>query len=114
MIKPSMWMVMKMIEPIIFEWAIVGILSTIGGALVIEFKRQQALKEGVCALLRDRIIQTAKNYKRKKHAPVYARENMDSLHEAYDMLGGNGAITDIYNDFRRLPVWEEDDDELDD
>jgi hypothetical protein len=63
-----------------------------------------AIKDGVKALLRDRIINTYNQYTKMKHAPIYARENFKSLYDEYHNLGGNGVIDDLYEKFMDLPT----------
>ena len=50
-------------------------------------KKDQALDDGMRALLRDRIISACDHYFEKGFAPVYARENITSMYDAYHSLG---------------------------
>lgn len=65
---------------------------------------QEAIKMGVQALLRDRIIQAYNNYHDKGYCPIYARENITELVKQYHNLGGNGIITDLFEKIKRLPT----------
>lgn len=51
-------------------------------------KKDRALDDGMRALLRDRIISACDHYLEKGFAPVYARENITSMYDAYHSLGG--------------------------
>jgi hypothetical protein len=55
------------------------------------------------ALLRDRIISACDHYFEKGYAPVYARENISSMYEAYHSLGGDGIVTDMVRQAMELP-----------
>lgn len=67
-------------------------------------KDQNALFDGVQALLRDRIIQTHNHYMEKEFIPVYGMENVMKMHGAYHALGGNGTVTKLVDDLRKLPT----------
>lgn len=71
-----------------------------------ENKKQQAVMDGVRAILRDRILHTYGHYSEKGWVPFYAMENMDNMYNAYHDLGGNGPITEIYHKFMNLPQAE--------
>ena len=55
------------------------------------------------AMLRDRIIQLYEDCASKEETPFYAIQNVANMYQAYHDLGGNGAITEIYNKFINLP-----------
>lgn len=67
---------------------------------------QDALKNGMQAILRDRIIQCYNHYIAKGYLPFYAMENVTSMYDAYHALGGNGAVTEIYEKMLKMPQWE--------
>ena len=66
-------------------------------------KKDQALDDGMRALLRDRIISACDHYFEKGFAPVYARENITSMYDAYHSLGGDGIVTDMVKQAMELP-----------
>ena len=67
-------------------------------------KGQNALVDGVQALLRDRIIQAHNHYAEKGYIPVYGMENVLAMYDAYHALGGNGTVTKLVDDLRELPT----------
>lgn len=67
-------------------------------------KGQNAMVDGVQALLRDRIIQAHNHYAEKGHIPVYGMENVLAMYKAYHELGGNGTVTKLVDDLRELPT----------
>ena len=72
-------------------------------------KMNEALKEGLQALLRDRIIQAYNHYvKEKKWIPIYAKESLVASYESYEALGANGVIDDLMAEINALPNYKED------
>ena len=71
-------------------------------------KKRKALEDGVCALLRSQIIHDFNSYTDKGYCPIYGRENVDSMYDAYHKLGGNGTITDLVEDLKKLPTEKKD------
>ena len=72
-------------------------------------KKDRALDDGMRALLRDRIISACDHYFEKGYAPVYARENITSMYDAYHSLGGDGIVTDMVRQTMELPYKKGDD-----
>jgi len=60
-----------------------------------KINQQQAIKDGVQALLRDRLIQAHNHYMDKGFCPIYARESMVEMAKQYYNLGGNGVIPSL-------------------
>lgn len=93
---------MALEENIIF-WLITGVLTFMVARMSIEFKKQKAMREGVRAILRDRILHAYNKWSKKGFAPFSAVENVTNMYNAYHGLGGNGPVTKIYNKFMLLP-----------
>ncbi len=66
-------------------------------------REYKAIRTGMRAILRDRIIQLYEDCASKEETPFYAIQNVTNMYQAYHDLGGNGAITEIYNKFINLP-----------
>lgn len=66
-------------------------------------REYEAIRKGMRAMLRDRIIQLYEECKDSGDTPFYAIQNVTNMYQAYHDLGGNGAITEIYNKFVHLP-----------
>jgi len=66
--------------------------------------RQQAMEDGLKALLHDRIYQCYVDCERKGFASVKDIENMDCLYLPYHALGGNGAGTELFERMKKMPV----------
>lgn len=87
--------------------AITGVLGALtaylGTMYRIKKKENDALKAGVQALLRDRIIQSYNHYTEKGWMPIYARDSLDACYNSYEALGENGVIDDLMEQLRELP-----------
>lgn len=82
----------------------VGVVVT---AVIAHFKsgkqRHKALNNGVQSLLRAEIIRKNEKWVERGYCPVYAKDAVQREYEAYHALGGNGVITELYNDIMALP-----------
>ena len=68
-------------------------------------KETAAIKEGVKALLKDRLLQGYKHYINDvKYADEHDRENMENVYKQYKALKGNGDMKDLRKTFRHLPI----------
>lgn len=66
-------------------------------------KENNALKEGVQALLRDRIIEIYCHYTEKGWMPLDVRNSLEACYKSYEALGENGVIDDLVEQLRELP-----------
>lgn len=64
----------------------------------------QALREGIKELLRERIIEGYKQYMALGCWPIYARESIVGMFEQYHVLGGNGVVSDLFDELKTLPT----------
>ena len=70
-------------------------------------REYKAIKDGMQAILSDRLIYYHGHYIEKGCAPIYARENFLHMYQSYKELGGNGIIENIYSQFMALPTEEQ-------
>lgn len=68
-----------------------------------EAKKNQALQDGMQALLRDRIIQSYNHYHDKGYCPIYGKENVKRMYDAYHILGGNDIATGLKDKLLDMP-----------
>jgi hypothetical protein len=80
------------------------IASGIGVSIKLMFRQFGALKKGVQAMLRDRIIDQYNKYIDIEYIPIYALENVTAMYKEYHALGGNGTITHLYEELLELPT----------
>ena len=102
-----MWeFILKYWLEVIFA-AVVGLLSIgyqrLGSKVKHSREDQNAVKNGILALLRDRIIQAYNHYMEKGYIPIYGIENVEAMYTEYHNLGGNGTVTGLVEELRRLP-----------
>lgn len=70
-------------------------------------KENAAMKGGILAILRDRIIQTDSHFTEAGEVPVREKENAQKMYRAYHDLGGNDIATASYNHILGLPLVSE-------
>ena len=70
-------------------------------------KRQRATEMGIQALLRDRLVVAYYHYKEKEYITLHGLEAIESMYQEYHNLGGNGTVTKLVNDMRKMEVRDE-------
>lgn len=74
-------------------------------AIAKQQEESAAVKGGMRAILRDRIIQAYNHYVHEKGScPIFARDSTQAMYEAYHALGGNGMVDDLMEDLLDLPT----------
>lgn len=68
-----------------------------------EREESKAIKNGIRAVLRDRILQAYNHFSRLGKIQVEELENISNMYIAYHNLGGNGVVTSIYNRVLEIP-----------
>lgn len=68
---------------------------------------QEALKEGVLALLHDRLYQGCRYHIHNGEIADDEMKNMEYLYKGYHALGGNGTGTELYERIKKLPLKED-------
>jgi len=66
--------------------------------------RQDAVEEGLKALLHDRIYQIYISCEEKGYATVADIENLEYQYRPYHALGGNGTGTELFERVKRMPL----------
>lgn len=67
-------------------------------------KERDANSRGTMLLLRVQLIEYHDKYMALDYIPSYAYENFCEMYEAYHDLGGNGMITHMYDDVKKLEI----------
>ena len=65
--------------------------------------KNKGRQEGLRSLLRAEIIRAYEKYTERGYCPIYAREPLTKVYEAYHAMGGNGTGTDFYKKTIALP-----------
>nr|DAH52991.1 MAG TPA: hypothetical protein [Caudoviricetes sp.] len=68
-----------------------------------ERRKREAHDQAIRSLLRTEIISIYHKAEEKGFLPIYNLENIDDMYKAYKTLGGNGAITELYNQVKNYP-----------
>lgn len=71
--------------------------------LLVEQKKSTAIAEGMQSLLRESIVQNYNKYQEREFCPIYAKESIKRVYEAYHNLGGNDVATKLYNTILNMP-----------
>jgi hypothetical protein len=67
-------------------------------------KEEHAIKSGIRAILRDRLLYICAQCEKRGSVTVEQLQNVSELFESYSSLGGNGAAKKIFEDVLRLPL----------
>ncbi len=62
------------------------------------------IREGVCALLRDRLLQKLEKCEAGGYCSVEARDDIEHMFNIYTILGGNGTVKTLWERIRALPA----------
>lgn len=94
------------------------IIAVVGGMAVYRLKQHdqerenraqkrreesEAIRDGLCALLRDRLMQTCLYYESLHYIPPRELECVSRMYNAYHGLGGNDIISSLYAEMVDLP-----------
>ena len=83
------------------------------GYLFSKLEKQQAESRavgvGVQSLLRENIVANYNKYQEKGYCPIYAKESISHVYEAYHNLGGNDVATRLYQSVLEMPEEPEED-----
>ena len=67
-----------------------------------------AIKLGIQALLRDRLLESYRFCKRNGYASDSDRRNFNNMYLQYHALGANGVMDDVRDKFFALPIGDDD------
>ena len=67
-------------------------------------KKNNSIEKGLVALLRDRLIQTYREYEVKGEISILDKENIEDMFKQYENLGGNGTVKKMYEELLELPT----------
>ena len=81
-----------------------GIPALLLTLIITTWVQTRAVKRGVQALLRDRLIQGYKFYAAQGWADVDDRSNLENVYVQYHALGANGVMDDLRGKFLQLPL----------
>lgn len=70
----------------------------------IQEKKNNAIENGVQALLRNELIRRYREYETKGEISIIDKENIEHLFNEYKNLGGNGTVAKMYEEMLSLPI----------
>ena len=76
---------------------------SISKRLLEEKKKNEAIAEGVQALLRENIVMNYNKYSERNFCPIYAKESIKRVYKAYAKLGGNDVAESLYKKVLEMP-----------
>lgn len=92
------------------EFAFTAILAILSGVIRYMFVNFRAMKLGMQALLRNDIINVYNKCVSREPKPytrLYEVTNVEAMYIQYHALGGNGTITNLYEDLLKMPTEKE-------
>ena len=70
----------------------------------LQVKQNRAIKDGLRAILRDRLLQAFRHCSAQGFADSDERQNFENMYIQYHSLGGNGVMDDVRQKFFALPM----------
>lgn len=89
---------------VLVSFVVGGTLGFIVNTLESHRNKEQAIKDAVQSLLRDRLIEKYRLFKTMGEMTILDKENMDALFEEYKKLGGNGMIKELMEDLENTKI----------
>lgn len=80
-----------------------GVPALLLGLIITTWVQTRAVKRGVQALLRDRLLQGYKYYRAQGWADENDRSNLENVYQQYHALGANGVMDNLRERFLQLP-----------
>lgn len=106
---------MEEISWTIIKWIITFALGSIMGYVSTKLKKEKeknlkeeqknkALENAVQSLLRDRLIEKYRIFKKQGYMTILDKENLNHLFEEYKNLGGNGTVKQLLEDMSDIEI----------
>ncbi len=96
--------ILQIILNYIIPLALGGLIGFLGAKLKDMKKKNNSIEKGLVALLRDRLIQTYREYEVKGEISILDKENIEDMFKQYENLGGNGTVKKMYEELLELPT----------
>ena len=103
-------MIMEYIQANWIKWVFALLIAVLAWChkqvmkqLAAEKTKNDAIGEGVQALLRDSIVVAYNKYHGKGYCPIYAKESVKKAYKAYHELGGNDVAEELYRRILAMP-----------
>lgn len=86
---------------------VTGVFGIAYRKIAIKVNEQEAMREGMLAILHDRIYQSCTYHLSQGTIDVQGLKNIEYLYKSYHDLGGNGTGTELYTRVTKLKLEEE-------
>lgn len=85
---------------------LLGVLAWAGRAIKKQYNALSALRKGVLAMMRDRLIQAYRYFKQEGECPIHEMDVINSMYTEYVELDGNSIhnLERIMNELNQLPT----------
>ena len=92
----------------LYNWltlfGIPGMIASFLAFIRLQHRQNSAVRAGLRAILRDRLLQTYYTCSQKEYAAPDERQNFENMYVQYHALGGNGVMDDVRSKFFNLPM----------
>lgn len=92
-----------MAEFIIKYWLEVA-FGIVSAAVIKSLTERKAMKEGILAILHDRLFQAGRYHIAQNEITLSELKNVEYLYRSYHALGGNGTGAEIWERIKDLPL----------
>ena len=76
----------------------------LGSFILLQIRQNKAMKDGIKAILHDKLLCSYRVCRRKGYTTSYDRDNFECLYVQYKALKGNGVMEDVRRRFLALPL----------
>ncbi len=95
----------------LYNWltllGIPGMIASLFTFIRLQHRQNTAVRAGLRAILRDRLLQTFRGCSHRGCAAPDERQNFENMYIQYHSLGGNGVMDDVRRKFFALPMEKE-------
>lgn len=95
----------------LYNWltllGIPGMIASFFTFIRLQHKQNAAVRAGLRAILRDRLLQAYHDCTLRGYAAADERQNFENMYVQYHSLGGNGVMDDVRRRFFILPMEKE-------
>ena len=95
----------------LYNWltllGIPGMIASLFTFIRLQHRQNNAIRAGLRAILRDRLLQTFRRCAHRGYAAPDERQNFENMYVQYHSLGGNGVMDDVRRRFFILPMEKE-------
>lgn len=88
-----------------------AVYKRLSGKLKKHMREEEALRQGLLAILHDRLYGRCTECLEAGKITTQALQNLDCVYSAYHALGGNGTGTQLYKRVQTLPIRSEREDQ---